>query len=131
VLVAVFFSTTVTAGIWAYTATAQVAMLSGQVASAAAAHRKALFKAKAKGRLRRMLVAVPIIGAGAAVAFESRDYQRWKKENADGTPSDYACEVYTASVEVMDEVLQDLPEKLRPSRDTVEGLLPNCDTSES
>jgi hypothetical protein len=124
---------TVTLGVQAVLLSAQVATASASAAAAAVAHRKALAKAvskaKAKARLRRMLVAVPIAGTGAAVAFEAQDYYEWQADNPDGVFADYSCEVAELSAEVVDDVLQDLPETLRPSRDWVLGQLPECNGS--
>ena len=104
--------------------------MSATAASAAVKHRKevakAVSKAKAKARLRRVMVAVPAVGTVVAVAFEAQDYSEWQDENPDGTPEDYSCEVAKVSAEIVDEVLQDLPETVRPSPDTVLAWLPNC-----
>lgn len=91
--------------------------------SAAAKHRNELAKAKAKARLRRFVVAVPVAGAGAVAYFERRDYLDWKEEHPEGTMDIYAAEVAAASAEVVDEVLQELPEPLRPGRQTVSRAL--------
>ena len=121
---------TLTFGVQAVLLSAQVATATANAAAAAVAHRKSLAKAvsktKAKARLRRMLVAVPVVGTGAAVAFEAQDYQEWQTNNPDGTFADYSCEVAELSAEVVDDVLQDLPETLRPSRDMVLEQLPEC-----
>jgi len=115
----------------AITLSAQVATLSAGAAATAIKHRKemakAVSKAKAKARLRRMLVAVPFVGGGAAVAFEAQDFQDWQIDNPDGTVADYSCEVAALSAEVVDDVLQDLPESVRPSRDMVLKQLPECE----
>ena len=62
------------------------------------------------------MVAVPVISTGAAVAFEANSINNWLKENPSKTPSDYGCEVASSSVEVMDDVLAELPEKISPSK---------------
>lgn len=112
---------------------AEVAVMTGQAAATVIAHRKAIAKAvtraKAKARLGRMAVAVPVAGAVLAAEFERRDYQQWQNENPDGSFSDYACEVGTVSAEVIDEVLQALPERVRPSRELVLSQLPGCSKS--
>ena len=117
---------TVALGVQALTLSAQVATLTASASAAALAHRKALAKAKAKARLRRVLVAIPVVGAGAAVAFEAQDFRDWQIDNPEGTFADYSCEVAELSAEVVDEVLQDLPDGLRPSRDMVLNQLPEC-----
>ena len=112
-------------------ATAQVATLSANAATAAALHKKQMAKAiskeKAKARLKRLIVAVPLLGTGAAVAFEGNDLKVWLEENPDKSPTDYGCEVASSSAEVMDEVLAELPEKFRPSSDLIMSRMPDCD----
>ena len=98
-------------------ATATARAVARARADAAVERRKAVSKAvartKAKARLRRALVAVPIVGAGAVFWFEARDFKEWQEENPGGTPAEYGCETALLSAEVMDEFLQDLPEALR------------------
>lgn len=124
-------STTLAATVWAVQLTATVATVSAQAAAAAVAHRRQLARAiartKAKARLRRMIAAVPIAGLGAIAYFEERDFQDWKEDNPEGTRAEYACELAELSAEVIDEVLQDLPESVRPSPDNVQGWLPDCE----
>ena len=112
-------------------ATAQVATLSANAATAAALHKKQMAKAiskeKAKARLKRLIVAVPLLGTGAALAFEGNDLKVWLEENPDKSSTDYGCEVASSSAEVMDELLAELPEKFRPSRDLVMSKMPECD----
>ena len=111
--------------------TTQVGLMSANAAAAAIAHRKAIAaavaRAKAKARLRRLAAAVPIVGIGAVAEFERRDFLAWQEDNPDGTYGEYGCEVATISAEVMDEVLQELPERVRPRHDRVLGLLPECE----
>ena len=111
-------------------ATAQVATLSAY-ATAAALHKKQMAKAiskeKAKARLKRLIVAVPLLGTGAAVAFEGNDLKVWLEENPDKSPTDYGCEIASSSAEVMDEVLAELPAKFRPSSDLIMSRMPECD----
>lgn len=118
---------------WAFSLSTQVATLTANAASTAIRHRKqitkAVAKAKAKGRVRRLLVAVPAVGTVAAFAFEAQDYYAWEAENPDGTAADYACEVAELSAELVDEVLQELPEMTRPSPDAVLAMMPNCEAA--
>jgi hypothetical protein len=88
---------------------------------------KAISKEKAKARLKRLIVAVPLVGTGAALAFEAHDLKIWLEENPDKSPTDYGCELASSSAEVMDEVLAELPEKVRPSSDFVMSKIPECD----
>ena len=111
--------------------TAQVAALTANAATSAAAQKKKMAKAvskeKAKARLKRLMVAVPVVGTGAAVAFEANDMNRWLEQNPSKTSSDYGCEVAASSVEVMDDVLAELPRKVRPSKDFLMSKMPKCE----
>lgn len=123
-------TTAVSLGVWAVSLTAQVTTMTASAAAAAIAHRKAIaaavLRTKAKARLRRALVVVPVAGIAAAVAFEREDYLEWKQDNPDGDLEDYGCELSAVSAEVVDDVLQDLPEQVRPARDWLLSRLPEC-----
>ena len=105
--------------------------MTASAAAAAIANRKAIaaavLRTKAKARLRRALVVVPVAGIAAAIAFEREDYLEWKQDNPDGDLEAYGCEVSAVSAEVVDDVLQDLPEQVRPSRDWLLSRLPECE----
>ena len=88
---------------------------------------KAVSRSKAKGRLRRAVVAVPVLGAAAAAAFEHHDYKKWKEENPQRSLAEYACEVGVVSADVIDEVLQELPRTIRPSKSKILANLPVCE----
>ncbi|MBU2980299.1 hypothetical protein KO498_00605 [Lentibacter algarum] len=109
---------------------AQVAGLSASAASAAIAHRKelasAISRAKAKARLRRFVAAIPLAGIAAVGEFERRDFLAWQEENPEGSFKQYSCEIAALSAEVLDEVLQELPELARPSPERVLSMLPEC-----
>ena len=111
--------------------TAQVAAASASLATATISNRKkvldAIARTKAKARIRRYVAAIPLIGIAAAGAFEAQDFLEWQQANPDGTKLDYSCEVAQASGEVIDDVLQSLPEKIRPSSDMVMSYLPTCE----
>ena len=121
---------TVVLGLQAITLSAQVATVTAGATSAAIKHRKDLAKAvsktRAKARLRRMIVAIPFVGGGAALAFEAQDFQDWQADNPHGSFSEYSCEVAEVSAALVDDVLQDLPEVMRPSRDAVMAKVPEC-----
>ncbi|MCO6410143.1 hypothetical protein [Hoeflea alexandrii] len=125
-------TTAVSLGVWAVSLTAQVTTMTASAAVAAIANRKAIaaavLRTKAKARLRRALVVVPVAGIAAAIAFEREDYLEWKQDNPDGDLETYGCEVSAVSAEVVDDVLQDLPEQVRPSRDWLLSRLPECAT---
>jgi len=145
VLGSLLFST-VGLGIFAVSQAVRVATLSADLASSAAelastkaAHKTALSKQKAKikakARLRRGLVAVPVLGAGLIVYFEEQDFREWVNENPDGSRSDYLCEVAKYSAEIVDDMVadtieaaQNLPKSIRPNAETVKTWLevPKC-----
>ncbi|MEM7302712.1 MAG: hypothetical protein AAF468_16670 [Pseudomonadota bacterium] len=88
---------------------------------------KAVVRTKAKGRLRRAVVAVPLLGLAAAAAFEHSDFKVWQADNPEGDLAAYGCDVATNSAIVIDDVLQELPESVRPSRNLVLAQLPTCE----
>lgn len=128
-------TTTTSLAIWTISLTSQVATMTAGAAATLLQHRKAIAAAvartKAKARLRRTMAAVPLVGMAAVGYFEHRDFQEWKQENPDGDWQDYGCEVGTVSAQVIDEVLQELPEEVRPGRDLVLSQLPACDAPPS
>ncbi|MDF1607112.1 hypothetical protein PZ897_02875 [Hoeflea sp. YIM 152468] len=71
-------TTAISMGVWAVSLTAQVTTMTASAAATAIAHRKAIaaavVRAKAKARLRRAMVVLPVAGMAAAVAFERQDY---------------------------------------------------------
>ena len=128
-------TTTVSLAVWAVSLTAQVATLTASAAASAVAGRKAtaaaVARTKAKARLRRLVVAVPVAGAAAAIWFERQDYLQWKEDNPDDDAAAYGCEVSATSAEIIDEVLQELPAKARPPRDLLLSQLPECPSAET
>lgn len=112
------------------------------MAAAASAHRMDKAKAvartkareKARARVRRFAIAgaaaVPLAGMLAAPviagSFEVADFNDWKTDNPEGGFGDYACESGEANAELVDEVLQELPEPMRPRSDTVRLWMPQC-----
>ncbi len=141
VVCATLATTTLSLGIAAVSMSAQVATLTAGAAVAATTQARAVAtavakakakektKEKTKARLKRVLVAVPVAGLAAAAAFEYADYLEWQQVHPEGTAAEYGCEVAALSAEVIDEVLQDLPEATRPPRDLVLSQLPACPTS--
>lgn len=128
---------TIGLGVWAITQTLKVASLTADLALSAAelattksAHKATISKQKAKARLRRGLVAIPVLGTGLTIYFEEQDYQEWLEENPDGDRAKYACEVAKYSAEVFDELVletlqfaQELPKYVRPDTETVRSWL--------
>ena len=132
-LIAVLASSVIGTTLWALQLSAAVATMSANAAAAAVRHRKELAEAvartKAKARLRRLVAAVPFVGAGAIVYFEDQDYRDWLAENPSGTPGEYVCDVARLSAEVIDEVLAELPEGARPRPETVLSWMPECESA--
>lgn len=123
--------TTLSSTIWAVQAGSTAAVATAKMAQMAAVHRKdmrrALARSRAKARLKRSMTALPFIGLAAVGYFEEQEYRTWLEENPEGDRMAYACESAELTAEVLDEVLQSLPEKLRPGEETLAGLLPECD----
>ncbi len=103
----------------------------------AVAEAKAKTKARerARARVRRFAIAgaavVPVAGIFAAPAiagfFEVADFNDWKTDNPEEGFGNYACETGGANAGLVDEVLQELPESIRPRPDIVRAWMPECD----
>ena len=104
------------------------AALTAATAATSVAVAKAVMKTKAKARIRRAVVAIPIIGLGAIVYFEERNFKEWLEDNPEGTRQEYGCEVVEMTAQVLEEVLQELPEYVRPEPETVFKLIPKCES---
>lgn len=126
-LIIALITTTLSAAAWATYATWKVAQLTYQVGHMAYQHRKAMARAIAKARLRRLTVAIPVIGSAAAFYFERQTYNEWRVLYPEGTFDDYACDMATLTAEVLDDVLQELPETIRLSERRVSGFFPTCE----
>ena len=151
------FISTVGVGIYAFQQSLKIAGMAAELASsltelstAKASHKSKMAKLKlehesemmeqkaklkARERIRRSLIAVPVVGAVLIVYFEEQDYQDWFIDNPNGLRADYACEVASYSAEVIDEIVenvvdagQSLPEPVRPDPKTVKEWLkvPKC-----
>ena len=111
-----------------------VVRLTTEATTTALKHRKEIAKAvaktKAKARLKRALVMVPIAGIAAGAYFEEQDYREWKHQNPNGSRQDYACEVAALTAEILDELLREIPDNLRPSEKRLTDQLPKCHTPE-
>lgn len=121
VLCAFLFTTTIGSIIWGVQTAATL------TAATSTAVAKAVMKTKAKARIRRAVVAIPVVGLGAVVYFEERNYRDWLEDNPDGTRQEYGCEVVDVTAEVTEEVLQELPEGIRPEAETVMRMMPRCE----
>lgn len=115
---------------WSIQLTASVARVTTEAATAAVKHRKevarAVAKTKAKARLKRALVMIPVAGIAVGAYFEEQDYKEWKQQNPDGNRKDYACEVAVLTAEVLDEILQEIPEAIASPQEVLVGQLPEC-----
>ena len=127
-LIAALVSMSLTASAWAVYATWKATQLTYRVAEMAVQHRRAMARAIAKARLRRLASAIPLLGAGAAVYFERQSYYEWQELYPDGTYNDYACDMAALTAEVVDEVFQGLPTAVRPSDRLVRNFAPDCKT---
>lgn len=105
-----------------------------QIIETRAGHRRdlaaAVARARARARIQRAIAAVPIVGAGAIVYFEEQEYRDWLKENPGGARTAYACEVANQSAQVIDDVLAELPERIRPSPQMIGEWVPECHDTE-
>ena len=112
----------------------QLTLAAKNVAEAVA---RAKARERAKARVRRFAIAgaatVPVAGILAAPAiagsFEVADFNEWRTDNPEGGFGDYACEAGGMSAELVDEVLQELPEPMRPSPDKIRSWMPRCGVS--
>ena len=125
-LIVALASMSVTASLWAAYATWTATQLTYRVADLAVQHRRAMARAIAKARLRRLASAIPLVGAGAAVYFERQTYHEWRELYPEGSAEDYACDMAALTAEVVDEVLEGLPATVRPPGSLVRGFVPEC-----
>jgi len=57
---------------------------------------------------------------------EVADFNDWKADNPEGGFGDFACETGEASADLVDEVIQELPEPMGPNSDMVRLWMPEC-----
>ena len=108
-------TSTLTLGFHAANLTAKVAVLTAASTVAAVKHRKEIAKVLAKARLKRFIVAIPILGSGAAVAFEASEFKNWQAANPQKNEVDYLCENASLTIEIFEDVIKELPENLQVS----------------
>ena len=106
---------TLTLGFHAANLTAKVVALTAASTIAAVKHRKDITKILAKARLKRVIVAIPILGSGAAVAFEASEFKNWQAANPQKSEVDYLCENASLTIEIFEDVIKELPENLQVS----------------
>ena len=71
-------------------------------------HKKDIARTKIKERSKRLLAVLPVAGAVAAVWFEKREYDEWKRENPEGTPEQYTDEVKSLATEISVQLYREL-----------------------
>jgi hypothetical protein len=116
--------------IWALQKTYMVAKLSAEITANTIKHKKEIkkiiSKIKAKARLKRMITMLPFAGAAAGIYFEESEFQEWLLDNPGGTRSDYLCEIADITSEILDEVINDLPQSIKPNKKLTEKIAPKC-----
>ena len=123
-------SITVFSSIWALQKTFMVAKLSAEITSNTIKHRKeikkTITKIKAKARLKRMITMLPIAGAAAGIYFEESEFQEWLIDNPNGKRSDYLCEIAEITSEIIDDVIDDLPQSIKSGENLLKAITPEC-----
>ena len=121
---------TVFSSIWALQKTFMVAKLSAEITSNTIKHRKEISKTiskiKAKARLKRMITMLPFAGAAAGLYFEESEFQEWLIDNPNGKRSDYLCEIAEITSEIIDEVIDDLPQSIKSGENLLKAITPEC-----
>ena len=123
-------SITVFSSIWALQKTFMVAKLSAEITSNTIKHRKeikkTITKIKAKARLKRIITMLPIAGAAAGIYFEESEFQEWLIDNPNGKRSDYLCEIAEITSEIIDEVIDALPQSIKSGENLLKTITPEC-----
>ncbi|MDA9772533.1 hypothetical protein N9B61_03650 [Amylibacter sp.] len=123
-------SITVFTSIWALQKTLMVAKLSAEITSNTIRHRneikKTITKIKAKARLKRIITMLPIAGAAAGLYFEESEFQEWLINNPNGKRSDYLCEIAEITSEIIDEVIDALPQSIKSGENLLKAITPDC-----
>lgn len=116
--------------IWALQKTFMAAKLSAEITANTIKHRKEISKTiskiKAKARLKRMITMLPIAGAAAGLYFEESEFQEWLIDNPNGKRSDYLCEIAEITSEIIDEVIDDLPQTIKSGENLLKAITPEC-----
>ena len=109
-----------------------VAKLSSKITANTIKHKKeikkTISKIKAKARLKRMITMLPFAGAAAGIYFEESEFQEWLLNNPGGTRSDYLCDIADITSEILDEVINDLPQSIKPNKKLIETIAPKCES---
>ena len=119
-------SITIFTSIWALQKTFMVAKLSAEITSNTFKHRKeikkTISKIKAKARLKRIITMLPIAGAAAGIYFEESEFQEWLIDNPNGKRSDYLCEIAEITSEIIDEVIDALPQSIKSGENLLKAI---------
>ena len=123
-------SLTIFASVWALQKTFMVAKLSTEITANTIKHRKEISKTiskiKAKARLKRIITMLPFAGAAAGLYFEESEFQEWLIDNPNGKRSDYLCEIAEITSEIIDEVIDDLPQSIKSGENLLKAITPEC-----
>jgi uncharacterized membrane protein len=123
-------SITVFTSIWAIQKTLMAAKLSANITSNTIKHRKeikkTISKIKAKARLKRIIIMLPIAGAATGIYFEESEFQEWLIDNPNGKRSDYLCEIAEITSEIIDEVIDALPQSIKSGENLLKAITPEC-----
>ena len=121
---------TVFSSIWALQKTFMVAKLSAEITSNTIKHRKeikkTITKIKAKARLKRIITMLPIAGAAAGIYFEESEFQEWLIDNPNGKRSDYLCEIAEITSEIIDEIIDALPQSIKSGETLLKAITTEC-----
>ena len=123
-------SITLFSSIWSLQKTFMVAKLSAEITSNTFKHRKeikkTITKIKAKARLKRIITMLPIAGAAASIYFEESEFQEWLIDNPNGKRSDYLSDIAEITSEIIDEVIDALPQSIKSVETLLKAITPEC-----
>ena len=89
--------------------------------------KRIIAKERAKSRNKQTLIAIPFIGSVVFAAVEINDFKSWQKENPNKTKGDYACETAKASIEVINDLMDNIPTFAKKNvSDSITSIRDNC-----
>lgn len=86
-----------------YMAHATINGLKTTIALMQVKHTKVVMKTKRRERGKRLVAAVPVVGAEAAAWFTQVECEEWKVENPDGSFEQYSSEMKEVTIEIVDD----------------------------
>ena len=92
---------------WSTISTMKLASVASQLV-----HKKKIAKTKARARVSRKLVAIPVAGIGIAAWLEKKDYDEWKMDNPQSSKLDYLAQTRDEFHLLADEIKRDLDETI-------------------